>query len=209
MTDEPGPADEQPSQPLPQHPYVSQLKPDPAQPALRVTELTGLPGDSDRPGYQRLYLTAKLDYYAEFTVADIISAQDIPADQSPFPGLAATWVSIRHDTTIAYTWVKSPQPVDEFDLDVRLGGASGAVPELAPQTAPINTCPTCRTCNTNCGQNTCRTCNTNCGQNTCTCAGQNTCNTCWYQNTCNPENNTCGGQNTCSPPTTCFIVGPD
>ena len=116
MTDEPGPADEQPSQPLPQHPYVSQLKPDPAQPALRVTELTGLPGDSDRPGYQRLYLTAKLDYYAEFTVADIISAQDIPADQSPFrPGGHLGQHPRRHHHRLHLG--EEPEPVDEFDLD--------------------------------------------------------------------------------------------
>jgi hypothetical protein len=39
---------------LPQHPYVERLKPDPTQPAKRVVDLTGLPGNSDRPGYQRL-----------------------------------------------------------------------------------------------------------------------------------------------------------
>lgn len=57
---------------LPQHPYVTRLKPDPSRPAIRMVELTGLPGDSDRPGYQRLYLTTKLDYYAEFLASDMM-----------------------------------------------------------------------------------------------------------------------------------------
>jgi hypothetical protein len=221
-TDEPGPSGEQPSQPLPQHPHVEALKPDPAQPAQRLTGLTGLPGDSDRTGYQRLYLTAKLDYYAEFPVSDIVSTVDVPADQSPFPGLAATTVSIRRDAVIAYTWVKSPQPVDEFDLDVRLGAAAaqpaaGAAPGLP---GPTYTCATCLaatcTCNTRCGQNTCAntcpntcadtcpntcantcaTCATNCGQGTCadTCA---TCFTKCGQGTCADTCWTGCNQNTC------------
>jgi hypothetical protein len=47
---------------LPQHPLVESLRPDPAQPAKKTVVLIGLPGKSDRPGYQRLYLTTKLDY---------------------------------------------------------------------------------------------------------------------------------------------------
>ena len=83
MPKEPGPAGEENPQPLPQHPLVGYLKPDPLQPAERVTELTGLPGDSDRSGYQRLYLTTKLDYYAEFLVQDIVYTEAVPADESP------------------------------------------------------------------------------------------------------------------------------
>jgi hypothetical protein len=180
---------------LPQHPRVGQLKPDPAQPAQQVTELTGLPGDSDRAGYQRLYLTAQLDYYAEFLTADIVYSDDVPADQSPFPGLEATRVGVRRDAAISYTWVRSPRPVDEFDLDVRLGGAKPAAAALLP--VPTNTClngcagtdatcepcrvtqVTCETCATRCHQATCATCNTQCNQATCaTCAGQATCATC-------------------------------
>jgi hypothetical protein len=205
MSEEPGPASEDTSQPLPQHPFVERMKPDPSQPAERVTELTGLPGDSDRPGYQRLYLTAKLDYYAEFLVRDIVRTEAVPADQSPLSGLDTTRVSIRRDATINYTWSKSPQPVDEFDLDVRLGAAGPAI-ALPPIPIPTHTCvdgcvprtvDTCRTqcdqltCATSPGHNTCATCP---GQDTCaTCPGQNTCATCPGQNTCA----TCAGQNTC------------
>jgi hypothetical protein len=68
MANEPGDGPSAaPSNPneLPQHPLVERLKPDPSQPPKKVLVLIGLPGKSDRQGYQRLYLTTKLDYYAE------------------------------------------------------------------------------------------------------------------------------------------------
>jgi len=133
MSQDPGSGNGETAQPLPQHPLVGRLKPDPAQPGQQVTELTGLPGDSDRDGYQRLYLTARLDYYAEFLVNDIVYSEAVPADQSPFPGLEATRVGIRRDATISYTWVRSPRPVDEFDLDIRLGGATVGEPARGNQ----------------------------------------------------------------------------
>ena len=87
---------------LPQHPYVERLKPEPSEPARRVVHLTGLPGNSDRAGYQRLYLTTKLDYYAEFRIADIAHAEVVSADRSPFLGHEATRVSVGRDATIDY-----------------------------------------------------------------------------------------------------------
>ena len=86
---------------LSQHPFVERLKPDPSQPAKRVAVLTGLLDKSDRPGYQRIYLTTKLDYYSEFLTPDMVHAEAVPADQSPFPdprngpGLR-TWVRRAH-----------------------------------------------------------------------------------------------------------------
>ena len=168
---------------LPQHPLVHQLKPDPSQPAKRVINVTGLPGNSDRPGYQRLYLTTRLDHYAEFLTSDMVSSEGVPADQSPFPGQEATRVSIDREATIHYIRVRSPQPVDEFDLDVRLG-APGAVAAVGPQRTIINGCTD--TCHTQCG-----TCPANA-----TCAGHGTCvNTQCVQPACIF---TQGGQNTCA-----------
>ena len=191
---------------LPQHPLVHQLKPDPSQPAKRVINVTGLPGNSDRPGYQRLYLTTRLDHYAEFLTSDMVSSEGVPADQSPFPGHEATRVSIDREATIHYIRVRSPQPVDEFDLDVRLG-APGAVAAVGPQRTIINGCTdTCHTlCDTcphtacdTCPPTACGTCHTQCG--TCpanaTCAGHGTCvNTQCVQPACIF---TQGGQNTCA-----------
>jgi hypothetical protein len=39
----------------PQDPFVGRVRPDPAQPPTPVVELVGLLGDSDRPGFRRLY----------------------------------------------------------------------------------------------------------------------------------------------------------
>ena len=184
MSDNPAPGGETP-QPLPQHPLVARLKPDIAQPARQVIELVGLPGDSDRAGHQRLYLTARLDYYAELLIEDIVYSEAVPADASPIAGQEATRVGIRRDATINYTWVRSPEPVDEFDLDVRLGAAMAA--GLAPAfisghpgapcglhtvggqaTCPItycNTCPNtkCNTCPNTCAATCPNTCHETCG----------------------------------------------
>ena len=197
---------------LPQHPLVEQLKPDPTQPARKTTVLTGLPGNSDRPGYQRLYLTTKLDYYAEFLAQDILKADTIAADQSPFPGIEATRVAIARDAVIHYIWARSAHPVDEFDLDVRLGAVGGraaAHPGTGLGGGPGGTCDfcptddTCRTCDT-CPRTQCDTCH---GQtcHTCqTCPGQTcqTCNTCPGHATCGTCH-TCGDHATCSDTCTC------
>ncbi len=187
---------------LPQHPLVESLRPDPSQPAKKAVVLIGLPGKSDRPGYQRLYLTTKLNYYAEFLVSGILNSETIPADQSPFPGHEATQVTVGRDANIQYITATSPQPVDEFDLDVRLGAqAAAAVPPITQGNTCLDACrPTvltcltqCHTCIiTQCNQNTCV--NTQCNQATChTCPGQATCHTCAGQATCQ----TCPGQGTC------------
>jgi len=201
---------------LPQHPLVESLRPDPSQPAKKTVVLIGLPGKSDRPGYQRLYLTTKLDYYAEFLVSGILNSETIPADSSPFPGHEATRVTVGRDANIQYITATSPQPVDEFDLDVRLGAqaaAAAAMPLVTGRTCangcdPTNvgrtcvTCPTCHTCLTECNQHTCaptcQTCLTQCNQNTCvnTQCNQATCQTQCNQATCNTCRTQCN-QHTC------------
>jgi len=208
---------------LPQHPLVEQLKPDPAQPARRVVVLVGLPGNSDRSGFQRLYLSTKLDYYAEFLDSDIVGTEAVPTAESPFQGYDATRVSVARDATIHYVRVRSPQPVDEFDLDVRLGAP--AVAARPVHISPVNgctdtchtACGTCATCRTCAGDNTCAaTCPQTCQGQTChagpTCAGHGTCVTCVPDpkdphNTCiytNNQGNTC---NTCAATCqTCFTA---
>jgi hypothetical protein len=190
-------ADESGNPRLPQHPLVEQLKPDPSQPAKRVVVLVGLPGNSDRSGFQRLYLSTKLDYFAEFLDSDILSTDTVHMSDSPFPGHDATRVSILRDATIHYVRVKSAQPIDEFDLDVRLGAAVAATPQVL--ISPVNGCTdTCRTqCETRCG--TCHTC-----QGQATCAG--TCQTCPGQATC-AAGATCVGHGTCV--ATQCVAGPN
>jgi len=107
---------------LGQDPFVENLRPDPSQPPEPVRILEGLLGDSDREGYKRLYFTRELDNYAEFRSEDVVFREPIPSEQAPLVGLEATRVGIRRDAAIEYTRVRAPRPVDEFDLDVRLGG---------------------------------------------------------------------------------------
>jgi hypothetical protein len=185
---------------LPQHPHVDRLKAQPDQPARKTVVLIGLPGKSDRPGYQRLYLTSKLDFYAEFQVSDMVHAESVAADQSPIAGHEATRVTIARDTTIHYIWATTSQPIDEFDLDVRIGRPGAAMAAIGQATHVATcfgegsicltcngtcdschphqlTCKTCDTCETRCDQATCNTCQTRCNQ--VTCAG--TCDTCQTQ----------------------------
>jgi len=219
-----------------QDPYVKRVRPDPGQPATAVVVLEGLLGDSDRAGYKRLYLTRELDYYAHFNSDDVVHTEPVPADQPPFVGLDATRVSIRRDAPIEYIWERAAGAADEFDLDIRLGGAatsSQMAPTGLPQFAPCiprtndtcrtdcgqatcDTCrtdcaqatcgPTCNTCGGTCG-NTCNTCNTNCNQATCvTCNTCNTCQTRCNQRTCGDTCRTCNTCDTCNPHV--FTCGP-
>jgi hypothetical protein len=82
--------------------------------------MTGFLGDSDRPGFRRLYFTRDLDYYAEFRVEDVVDLESIPADQPPFRGEEATRLALRRDATLEYTRVRTARPLDEFDADVQL-----------------------------------------------------------------------------------------
>jgi hypothetical protein len=213
---------------LPQHSLVERLKPEPNLPTRKVVVLVGLPGDSDRATYQRLYLNAKLDYYAEFLTTSIVHSEAAPADQSPVPGHEATRVTIFRDATIHYIWAKTADPLDDFDLDIRLGtvGAASANVGIATRVATCfpdgtgcrtcdgtcdatcfnqATCVTCKTCVTHCNQATCHTCQTQCNQATCAATCQ-TCQTQCNQATCAATCQTCQtqcNQATCATCNTC------
>ena len=209
---------------------VERLRPDPSQPPTPVRVLDGLLGDSDRPGFRRLYLTRQLDYYAEFRDEDVLVVK-IEPDQPPFLGEQASRVTLRRDATIEYTRVQTARPLDEFDLDVRLGPGPG-LPPIEPidtvfppwcerPTREITVCrprtclDTCITCPTRCDTcrptcvDTCITCETRC--DTCvtqcpTC--QRTCDTCPTR--CETRCDTCGIACTIECPTseaTCDTCG--
>jgi hypothetical protein len=106
--------------PLDQHPLVAKVRSTPTEPPEEVIELIGFPGNSDRVGYQRLYLTPALDTYAEFALSDMKYSTQVPADSSPFLGHEVVVVSILRDATVEYTWTTQADRRDEFDLDVQL-----------------------------------------------------------------------------------------
>lgn len=193
-----------------QDPHVERLRPDPAAPPHRVFTLVGLLGNSERPGYKRLYFSAALDHYAEIRTDDILHRALIDPAHPPFIGLNSTRLTVKRSAVIDYVRSAVADAFDDFDIDIQVGpGArsSGLHPLTFPpanQNPPHTQgqgpgcqqnvsdqqticLPTCISCNTQCGQNTCNTCNTNCDQNTChTC----TCNTQCHQNTC--VNTQCG-----------------
>lgn len=203
--------------------FVSERISSPNELPARTLTLSGLLGDSDRPGFRRLYFNKQLDYYAEFASADVVSVSTVPKDQPPFIGLESTKVELRRDATVNFTQVRAAVPLDEFDLDLRLAARRRVFP-VGAQTweaeCPGPTWGGCQTdfaCGTDnecpsgwtvCKPNTCNctnvTCPTDCNQATCadtcqTCLGQQTCGTCAGQNTCQ----TCAGQNTCQTCGTC------
>jgi hypothetical protein len=190
----PGPED------LGQDPFVERLRPDPSRPPERLRILEGLLGDSDREGYKRLYFTRELDHYAEFRAEDVVFSEPIPPEQPPFLGQQATRVGLRREATVEYTRVRTPRPVDEFDLDVRLGAPGGlragaealplTLPDERPATQVGNTCPPtgCPVTFMTCGGWGCEPCP---GGGT---VGGQTCETC--RQTC--QGWTCHGS-TCGP----------
>lgn len=134
--DQPSPDDPSSIEDRPQDAYVAARLSSPSERPTKTLELSGLLGDSDRPGYRRLYFTKRLDYFAEFASADVVAVETVHTGQAPFIGLEATRVTLRRDATVNFTQVRSAAPVDEFDLDVRLGSEYGAAssPGLRLQT---------------------------------------------------------------------------
>lgn len=103
----------------PPDPFVSQRRPDPETAPEPTLTISGLLGDSDRPGRRRLYFNTRLDYYVEFQIADVIAVEDVPPDRPPFPGLDATRVVVRRDARLDYVYSRVAGVLNEFDLDIR------------------------------------------------------------------------------------------
>jgi len=207
---------------LRQDPFVERLRRDPSQPPQPVRVLEGLLGNSDRAGYHRIYFTRELDTYAEFRAEDVVYREPVPPDQPPFRGLDASRVGIRRDAPVWYTQVRTPRPVDEFDLDIRLsrlGPRRGfAAPGRRGFAAPgrrgfaalgETTCQTqCGTCGqATCGNTECATQCGTCDPATCVDTQCGTCDTCQTQcDTCANTCQTCQTRcDTCAPDT---CVGP-
>jgi len=222
MTNEEGSAspEERPggSEELDQDPLVKRLRSGPSEPPQPVRMLVGFSGESDREGHWRLYFTRELDSYAEFRREDIVYSEPIPREQAPHVGYDATRVGIKRDATIEYTQVRTPRYVDEFDLDIKLGGRYARPGAAVPQRRAAEDTQTQQQCDPyTCWQlNLKYECvwNTNppdvCGENTVppwdTCYPAAGCRNPWdkaltnyFEYTCEYPPATCG-----PPPSTCF-----
>ena len=79
--------------------------------------LSGLWGESDRPGRGRLYLTTALDYFVEVRLDQVTGVESIPPEEPPFPGLDATRVTLTPDASVE--WVRRVALGDQFALEAR------------------------------------------------------------------------------------------
>ena len=116
-----------------QDPLVERLRPDPSKPAQEVTVFVGLRGCGEQEDRCRLYFTRELDYCVEFALEDVVYEEPVPRDQAPLVGLEATRVALKRGASVEYRRTRTAEPVDEFDLDIRLGpsGSQGRPPRAA------------------------------------------------------------------------------
>jgi hypothetical protein len=199
----------------------------PGEAPAGVISFTGLLGRSPQEGYWRLYLSLDMSRYIEVSGDDVVLSEPLPPDRSPFGSLGGTRLFIKKNANVTTTRSVSRSgeaqaAADEFDLDVRLGGAGVAPKEICFGTESGTTCAaecggqgtgdaaTCLTC-VSCGDTcfrTCRTCRTDCGLTCDTCnktcqtcktqCGQATCQTCQtHCGTCQTCRTNCGTCQTC------------
>ena len=95
---------------LKQDRLVESIVPDPNQPPSVIT-LTGFLGNGAQQGDWRLYLSANLDEYVEFSESDVVHHQPISQERSPLGG---TTVWVRSGTTLRHTCVESRQVQADF-----------------------------------------------------------------------------------------------
>ncbi len=98
----------------PPDPFVAARINDPKAGAPPTLTLVGLLGDSDRPGYRRLYLNTRLDYWLEVRAEDVLAAEDVGPDQPPFQGLDATRLTVVRDAQLHYVRTVSAGATDPF-----------------------------------------------------------------------------------------------
>jgi hypothetical protein len=163
---------------------VDQLRTRPDASPTRLS-LSGLLGDSDRPGHRRLYFSPSLDYYVEFHIDDVLATVTAAPMRAPFDGVTAAEVTLRRDAEVSYTRAARAQAPDEFDIDLRKtpraaqghsrpAGRDALAEQASDDAGTCDTCDTCagQTCEATCAeqtchddtcQDTCQTCPTDCG----------------------------------------------
>jgi hypothetical protein len=172
--------------------------------------LTGLLGDSDRAGFQRLYFARDRGYHAEFRAEDVVGTAPVPPDEQPLAG--AMRVTVRDGASMEYGRPGGGEPPDEYDIDVQPGQGTPAsaphVPKLTDSCAKgCGPGETADTCDTRCEQATCReTCfPATCEGATCdraTCQGEE-CDGTAACDVDTSEGKTCQGGDTCDDSPTC------
>jgi hypothetical protein len=104
----------------PEHPYVARRRQDQTDLVAGGFTLAGLPGDSDRSGFRRLYLSRDLGRYVEYAGDDELDSRTIHPDDAPFIGLEALAVKLTEGAQVEFIRSVAAVVPDVFDLDVRL-----------------------------------------------------------------------------------------
>jgi hypothetical protein len=143
---------------------VKRLAPDPAQ-LPDVVSYVGFLGDSTRDGYQRLYFSSNLTEYVEFSKADVVASQQLPADQTPF-GLGGTLVWLRREAALLHSRTQPIQAQASFlagDISAAfLRGSAGQTPP-SPEAGGMGALPTYGWCTVFCSYGCSWGCTWQCG----------------------------------------------
>src|ERR1700759_5080825 len=99
-----------------------------SDPAGTVT-LTGLFKNVDGTRH-RVYLTRDLGSYAEYNADDYLGSEDVPAENSPIPGVDATRVTLKRGAQVSFVHsVRTSVTADnQSDVDLQTGAAPGTGP---------------------------------------------------------------------------------
>jgi hypothetical protein len=89
----------------------------PARPGLT---LVGFLGDSNQPGFRRLYLDDSLTIFIEFNVEFVVYDYQLPAGQCPFVGEPATSVTFKLDAELEFEQSRT-YTSEEWQLDPPIG----------------------------------------------------------------------------------------
>ena len=88
---------------LKEEPILSRLRDKPGEPPAGLTSFVGLLGRSPRPGYWLLYLNLEMSRSVEIAESDIVHAEKLSPEQSPFGGLGGTRVFVKRGTQVTQT----------------------------------------------------------------------------------------------------------
>jgi hypothetical protein len=118
----------------PQHPYVVQRLSERAAVAPRTFTLAGLLGDCDRKGYRCLYQSRSLRHSVQFKPEDVVNEREIPLEEPPFLGLAATEIELRPGAEVFFTRAQTAPAPEDFDLEFRPRQVADAIVPPAAMT---------------------------------------------------------------------------
>ena len=121
---------------LKEEPILSRLRDKPGEPPAGLTSFVGLLGRSPRPGYWLLYLNLEMSRSVEIAESDIVHAEKLSPEQSPFGGLGGTRVFVKRGTQVTQTATQT-QDADAAADRIRPRPATrrGTAAALTPATA--------------------------------------------------------------------------